>query len=239
MKHLITALLVLGSQIAIAKEPANILEIETPLEQRKHSLSEAEVKEMNEVATLIRNNDHAGALAKLKPALSRCEKRDEGSGKKSLYFDTMEEFLEYSLSAENKSTGIQWVADSCPRAYNHAAFLYVAAADKDNAFKYLDLAIASAPYWAEPHNERGYFLGKLKDYKSAIAAYEKAIELADAHENSASIKPLSLRGLGFILTEMGELQRAKQAYLDSLVLDPGNELAENELEYIRQLEARK
>ncbi len=238
MRLLFTALLLICSQATLAEEPANIEVVETSLEQKTHSMSEADVREMNEIAVSIKNQDHAGAFAKLEPILARCQKRDEGSNKKSLYFDTMEEFLMYSTSAENKSS-IRWIADACPRAYNHAAFLYVAAGDKDNAFKYLDLAIASAPYWAEPHNERGYLLGKLKDYKSAIASYEKAIELANTHKNSANVKPLSLRGLGFILTEMGELKRAKQAYLGSLVLDPGNKLAENELEYIRQLEARK
>jgi len=238
MKRLITALLIIGSQATFAEQPAKIEEVETAVEQRSHSLTAAQVKEMNEIATAIQNNDHAGAFAKLKPILANCEGRDKGSDKRSLYFDTAEEFLEYAAGPGNKSS-FRWVIDYCPRAYNHAAFLYVSDGDKDNALKYLDLAIASAPYWAEPHNERGYLLGKLKDFKSAIVSYQRAIELADAHKNSAYVKPLSLRGLGFILTEMGELERAKQAYRDSLVLDPENKLAKNELEYIRQLEAQK
>jgi hypothetical protein len=46
---------------------------------------------------------------------------------------------------------------------------------------------------------------------------------------------MALRGRGFVLSEMGELDRAKKAFEESLTFEPDNEIARNELEYIARL----
>ncbi|MEO8000460.1 MAG: hypothetical protein ABI644_01185 [Arenimonas sp.] len=238
MKEIIVALLMLTPNLALAEDVAPTEVVETVLEQKNHALGETEVKKINEINSAIQNGDRETAFSKLKPILSQCESRKTEAGEKIIYVDKIEEFLEF-VGTSGKNGKYKWVIDYCPRAYNAAAFLYVAGNDKENAFKYLNLASDSAPFWAEPQNERGYFLGKLKDFQAALAAYQKAIELEDKHESSAYVKPMSLRGMGFILTEMGELDAAQKAYENSLVLEPNNELAKNELEYIRQQKAKK
>jgi tetratricopeptide (TPR) repeat protein len=238
MKILFTLLLLIIPHALYAEQVDNIEVIETVLEKKTHPLKEEQVKEINAVVALIQKNEKDVALQKLEPIINACKSRNKDSNKQIIYAETLEEFLEYSLTSEKK-TNIEWVIDYCPQAYNTAAFLYVALNDKDNAFKYLDLATASAPLWAEPHNERGYLFGKLKDFPSALIYYQKAIDLADKYKSSAHVKPIALRGIGFILIELNELDRAKKAFEESLVLEPNNALAENELEYIRQLQAKK
>lgn len=75
--------------------------------------------------------------------------------------------------------------------------------------------------------------------QEALASYRAAIALADTHPNAAYIKPLSLRGIGLVLVEMGDLDAAQQSYEASLELEPGNEIAKSELEYIAQLRTRQ
>ena len=53
------------------------------------------------------------------------------------------------------------------------------------------------------------------------------------------MKPLILRGIGFSLTELGDLDGAQRAYEDSLKLEPSSELAKKELRYIQQLRAKR
>ena len=228
MNRFIAAVVLLASPCLAAQTSAPTETIATQLKQENHALTESE-----EITTAIQHNDREGAFSKLNPILAQCESRPTKPGEKIVYLDSYEQFLEF-IALPNNTGKIRWVRDYCPLAYNTAAFLYVAANDKDNAMKYLSLAIESAPFWAEPHNELGYFLGVQKDFEAALASYEKAIELADKYKNTASVKPLSLRGLRFILTEMGELERSKKAYEDSLLIEPDNALAKNELEYIRQ-----
>ena len=48
---------------------------------------------------------------------------------------------------------------------------------------------------------------------------------------------VALRGRGFVLVEMGQLDEAETAFEDSLELDPNNPIALNELQYVEHLRA--
>jgi tetratricopeptide (TPR) repeat protein len=238
MRRLFPVFLILASHIVQAETPSPIEGITTIVEQKQHGLSEADVKQMNEISSAISNGDKETAFLKLKPILAGCEARETTLGKAVISVDSVAEFLEY-VASQDKKKDVIWMKDSCPQAYKTAAFLYVEQGDKQNAFNYLDLAAKAAPFWAEPYTERGYLLGKLGEFKPALEAYQKAITLAETHESSSYLKPLALRGLGFVLVEMGELDRAKAAYEESLKLEPNNKLAQGELEYIQRRQAEK
>ncbi len=66
-----------------------------------------------------------------------------------------------------------------------------------------------------------------------------AVELSSTHKSSANVKPLALRGLGIALIDLVELDRAKAVLEDSLVPEPNNKVAENEVQYIGQIQAKK
>ena len=50
---------------------------------------------------------------------------------------------------------------------------------------------------------------------------------------------MSLRGLGFSLIELKQLDEAEKAFQESLQIEPENKLAQNELAYIQQLRSAK
>ena len=92
----------------------------------------------------------------------------------------------------------------------------------------------------EPSNpqftiEKGHVHVKLGKYKEALGLYNQATVLGphlDGHR-----KALALRGIGFALIEMKDLDNAEQAFRDSLEIEPENELAHNEINYIQQIRA--
>lgn len=74
-------------------------------------------------------------------------------------------------------------------------------------------------------------------FEEARSAYEHALELVERYPKNPD-GPVALRGLGFALIELGDLDGAEQAFERSLELDPDNELAKSELRYIEDLRQR-
>jgi len=103
----------------------------------------------------------------------------------------------------------------------------------DQALLLLEKAIAFSPYKAVAYNERGHLLIRKKQWLEAGKSYLKAIELSEKYPHSKSMKPAALRGLGFILTELGDFPKAKAMYAMSLELEPNNSVALHELEYLK------
>lgn len=132
-------------------------------------------------------------------------------------------------------TELVWIDWSYCVALHTRAFILVARGRLPEALAALDAEIAAAPFAAAAHNERGFALNQLKRPDLALKAYQRALELAAVHESQAVDGPVALRGIGFSLTELGRFDEAEAAYLRSLELDPDNEIAHNELEYLRRV----
>lgn len=63
--------------------------------------------------------------------------------------------------------------------------------------------------------------------------------MTDRYPSSKNLKGLVLRGIGYQLVELDDLDGAERAYRDSLEAEPGNALAQRELEFIRERRAQK
>ncbi|MGH8106395.1 MAG: tetratricopeptide repeat protein [Arenimonas sp.] len=238
MQRICAVLLLMVATTVTADETSNKKGSITLLQHKSPGISQAENEAISEISLLAQQRNIDGAFLKLKPILLQCESRSANSDKQMVYFEEIAEFVEYA-STNGKNKDLVWVQDSCPKAYKMAAFLYIEKEDNQAALSYLDKAMKLAPYWAEPYTELAFIHKQTKDYKSAKAAFEKAIELADKYPSSAHVKPLALRGLGIVLVDLEDLDAAKAALNASLVLEPNNKLALSELEYIRQVEAEK
>lgn len=81
-------------------------------------------------------------------------------------------------------------------------------------------------------------LNQLHRSGEALADYRLALQLVDRYPSNAGMKAIALRGLGYILVELGDLPGAERAYQDSLTADPDNALAKRELQYIRDRQAQ-
>jgi tetratricopeptide (TPR) repeat protein len=80
--------------------------------------------------------------------------------------------------------------------------------------------------------ERGAALMALRRWQDVLDNEDRALKIDDL-ENP--VKARLYRGRGYALTELGKLDDADDAYEESLNLDPGSDLAKNELSYIAGL----
>jgi len=144
--------------------------------------------------------------------------------------------LELDLYREQVPEGSElvWIDWSYCAALHERAFILVARGRLPEGLAALDAEIAAAPFGAAAHNEKGFVQNKLGHPELALKSYQRALELSSAHASQAADQPLALRGLGFSLTELGRFDQAEAAYRRSLELDPDNEIALNELEYLRR-----
>ena len=71
-----------------------------------------------------------------------------------------------------------------------------------------------------------------------MSAYQRAYDLAEAHGDNAYDKARALRGMGYSLIDLKKLDEATALFENSLTLEPGNQIALNEIDYIKMLKIR-
>lgn len=189
--------------------------------------------ELTLAARASAQGDHATARKRLAPVLGYCD-RLRMPGREVVAVSDAGEYETY-MKANATGTPVEWVDMACPNAYKMAAFLDIEESrSADGALAMLEKASAIAPYWSDPHVERGFLLNRLKRPAEALESYRQAQDLADRFASNRHIRAMILRGLGYTYIELGAFDRAEQAYRQSLEIEPGNELARRELEFIRQ-----
>jgi tetratricopeptide (TPR) repeat protein len=106
--------------------------------------------------------------------------------------------------------------------------------DAGLALPQVDPALAGGSHRPALFAERGSALVALKRLPEALAAYDMGLKLPGL---PPPYRGKLLRGRGFVLTELGRLDDAEQAYRDSLVADPNNQRAIAEMAYIAKIKA--
>lgn len=186
---------------------------------------------------LMEGNDAVKAMQLLQPALDFCQALSK-PGLRLVSMSTTQEYEGYL--AEHEGNGpTEWVDIACPMAFKLKGYFHAGARQAPEALEWLDRAIELAPYYADAHVERGFVLGQNGRLKEALEAYSHALKLAETYPGAVQSKPLALRGQGWVLTEMGDLDGAQRAYEVSLEIEPDNALAKNELEFIANLRAKR
>jgi Tetratricopeptide repeat len=106
------------------------------------------------------------------------------------------------------------------------------------AQKALESAIALSPMNSQYLSELAYTYQAQKDCDKSIATYLQAASMAELASDDAT-KTIELtrawRGEGYCLVEQGKLDEAEAMYRKCLALDPKDNKAKGELEYIRGL----
>lgn len=212
------------------------------VETRLYSSAERKIgyEFRDDVNALWANLPNDGAEAthrKLEPILAYCDAQRR-AGRRLVSVATTQEYERYMAENANGEP-TEWIDIACPAAYKLKGYLHAGARQAPEAIEWLDRAIALAPYYPEAHTEKGFVLGQSGRLPEALESYRHALELAEAFPSAAHIKPLALRGQGWVLTEMGDLDGAQRAYEASLEIEPGNPLAKNELEYIAKLREKQ
>lgn len=161
-------------------------------------------------------------------------RRFEAPSKTVLSFGSENEYRSY-LDISNNPEAIVPV-DWCYRElFQLKAFISASQEEYDEALLLLAKSSEVGPTAAAPYVERGYIFNRLGRFGDARESYEKAIQLVNKYPISRPQYPMALRGLGFALVELGDLDGAESAFTRSLEVDPDNDLAKRELQYIRKL----
>lgn len=149
------------------------------------------------------------------------------------------EFAKYQLEYQPSNSAF-WIDWGYREAIHLKAFILSANRDFDGALELLQRETDTAPFAAAPHNERGYILGfGLRRLQEALESYRRALSLAREFQSSRNDEPIALRGIGFLLIELNDLDQAESMFKKSLELDPSSNIARNELQYIKQLKRLK
>lgn len=108
----------------------------------------------------------------------------------------------------------------------------------EEAEQALGKALELAPHNPQFLSERGYLLQQRKDWAAMLESNRVAAEmtaLASPDDSRDQERARALRGQGFALIELDRLDAAEAAFRESLKLDPGSQMALDELTYIDQL----
>ena len=153
-----------------------------------------------------------------------------------------------ALAAAQKSGGMPGarvvaVQNPYPLASFFLGTYYNEIGRPQDALRVLDagLALPAAPMGSDSGQaqqvllgERGIALAALKRWDDSLASYDRALAIGGQMNED---RGMLLRGRGFALIELNRLDEAEQAYRESLMVDPGNPRALQELTYIARLRA--
>jgi tetratricopeptide (TPR) repeat protein len=134
------------------------------------------------------------------------------------------------------------VADPYPLISFYLGSYYNEIRSPANALRVLNAGIAVTDadglglgeHDADLVTEKGAALNEMKRFDDSLSTYTRGLNLASDTDPD---KARMYRGIGFALTELGRLDDAESAYRKSLLCEPGNARAANELQYISQLRA--
>lgn len=99
----------------------------------------------------------------------------------------------------------------------------------------LEAAIALSPSYPQYLSELGYLHQRDKTWSAALKVFEEAessVKLFTDPRQNIVQTTRALRGQGYALIELGDLDRAERAYQRSLALDPNDEISKKQLVYI-------
>jgi Tetratricopeptide repeat. len=182
------------------------------------------------------DHDLERAAALLAPVMRYCDQQQR-PGRVGISVANAVEYERY-MADHDGGVPVEWIDMACPDSYKTAAFLHVEKKEYDAALPLLEKAIAMAPYWPNGLAELGFVLNQQHKPQEALASYRKSLSLAETFESGKQMKAVALRGIGYSLIELGDLAGARKIYEQSLEVDPGNKTALNELDYIRQRQAK-
>jgi tetratricopeptide (TPR) repeat protein len=174
----------------------------------------------------------------LRQILSAVDRQLEKDGRTRVYVANRDELRQFAADHGGESK-VVWVDWAYREALQMQAFIAAGRGDYDMALSGLAGIESLAPFDPSASIERGFVLNKLGRSPEAIECYRRAYALSQRYPSASAQAPAALRGIGFTLVELGDIKGAREAYENSLKLEPNNPTATQELEYIRSLEVQK
>jgi tetratricopeptide (TPR) repeat protein len=158
-----------------------------------------------------------------------------GESDDSIYgsFWDMEEFQAYTRFRGHEKT-ICWVSPSYSKLWYQLAVVKSQQKKYDEAIECVQsgLRLEEHPYlWVK----FGLILCDLSKFEQALTKFHMAEDACFSAKAPSRVRAWALRSEGYALIELRRFKEAKGTFLKSLELDPGNQTALNELDYIENL----
>jgi tetratricopeptide (TPR) repeat protein len=168
-------------------------------------------------------------LARMPPGWRpRAETKDE----LRIAFWSMEEFLQFVThhQAAGDRRKVTWVRPSYSEACYLLGYLAVEEGDYAAARRHVERGLALEPDHPLLLCELGMIEGGCRRHGEALDCYRQAAERRPW--TPPGVVARALRGVGFSLIELGELDEAEEAFRQSLEWEPDNATARQELQII-------
>jgi tetratricopeptide (TPR) repeat protein len=142
-------------------------------------------------------------------------------------------YVTWSQKEDAPKESIRWEPNAYPRAYYYLGFLSVKRKQFTRALEFLEKGQKLEPTNPKFILEKAQALVISGRKKEGIALYDELKEVGP-HVTTRDLA-IAERGRGFALIELDELDQAESAFIRSLKLEPNNEIAIAELQYIEHL----
>jgi len=199
--------------------------------------------------TLLKDKQAEAAIREgFAPVIEAFEARYGNDGKRYYSARTSAETLFYMLSVaadhgkgESNQDGVA-LGPTWAYAHYGKAYSLIELNRFDEAAEELDRALQLSPNNPQFLCERAYLYRATGEWDKMLQGYRSAltfIDMASPDDRKVFEEARALRGEGYALIELGDLKSAEKSFKKSLKLEPGNELALGELDYIKNLKKKK
>lgn len=183
----------------------------------------------------IRANDPGRAVELMRPVLADFERRYADEKRQIYCAVTPEQSSAYlATAAKTKRDAVTIDASWC-RAQYVTGYALIDLERLPEALTAFQRLVAFAPQNSRYLNELGYVFMKQKKWKESLDAYRRSEASADLTPDRAKEERcLALKGIGYDLIELGDLNAAEAAYRKCLNINPEDADSPRELEYIQE-----
>jgi tetratricopeptide (TPR) repeat protein len=199
----------------------------------------ANSKRIDEAMALMKAGKGAEAIGIFDAVISDEESHHQDSSQQYFSARSLTEAVIYSTLAAAQKRNSMILDDSWAYAHFLKGFALIDLGRADEAKPHLDKAIALAPMNAQFLAERGEWHKTRKDWPNAYADFESASTAAEFSPDASKMaeKGRALRGMAFARIEQGQLKEAEKLLKQALKLNPNDDGARSELEYIKSLKS--
>ena len=144
--------------------------------------------------------------------------------------------------ASSTSKKIVLLSSILPEAHYYKAYAQIGMKKLNDAESTLNEALSMSPYNSKYTSELGLIYLMRKNWKQALNIYKRAEKYAQNYSPKSEVKQeliKAMRGVGYSLIEIGELNEAEKKFNSLLRLDSKDKIALNELGYIQEKKQEK
>jgi Flp pilus assembly protein TadD len=202
-----------------------------------------QARRVGEAMQLVKSGHAEDAITNhLDQVIAGYEKQYAGDKRHIYCAHGQAETLHYMLDAANRGEEAVALGSTWADAWYVKSYALTELHRTAEATAALDKAIALSPSHAHYLSERGYLYQLAKDWPRALESFkaaEESVKLLTDHDVQRHEHTRALRGQGYVLFELGDLDTAAQKYQQSLALDPDDKTSSQELDYIKSLQSKR